>query len=245
MAAAAKTIAATTDPLGVASSSATTSTGTSRLRRSVRTFGTFSGNIGLSVPRSAPPPNQHLEPDQRAERPRRRHGCGQQRPGEDAADPAEQHQQAQQDPAEAVHPPEPQLQVLVEPPDPGDEQRREHERLDRRVQAHALEVAHPKSVEWIRKRLSPMMRPATNVATAVVRRAFTNWPMTERRLVSRIIGTSANGMPKDRITWENTSVFVGSRPIARTMSAGAIVTARRRNRGIVRLMKPCITTCPA
>src|SRR4051812_5008868 len=146
MAAAAKTTAATTDPLGVASSSATTSTGTSRMRSSVRTFGTFSGNIAMSVPGSAPPANQDLEADKRAERARRRHGGGQERPGEDAPDPAPEHQHAERDPAEAVHPAEHQLDVPVQPADPRDQQRTEHDRLDRRVEAYALEIAHAWSV---------------------------------------------------------------------------------------------------
>src|SRR3954447_17869563 len=106
MAAAAKTMAATTEPLGVASSSATTSTGTSRMRKSVRTFGTFSGNIVRSVPGSALLSNKDLEADQGAERPRRRHRRGQQRPWEDPLDPAPEHEQGQRDPAEPVDPAE-------------------------------------------------------------------------------------------------------------------------------------------
>src|SRR3954452_21802215 len=104
MAAAAKTIAATTDPLGVASSSATTSTGTSRMRSSVSTFGTFSGNIARSVPGSALLPNNDLESDQRAERAGGRDGRCEQRPREDPPDPAPQHEEGQRDPPEAVHP---------------------------------------------------------------------------------------------------------------------------------------------
>src|SRR4051794_11892983 len=135
-----------TDPLGVASSSATTSTGTSRMRSSVSRFGTFSGNIAVSVPGSAPLPNKYLEPDQRADRPGGRHGGGQQRTREDPPDPAPQHEQAECDPTDPVHPAEHELEVLVEPADPRDQQRGEHDRLDRRVQADALEVAHPKTV---------------------------------------------------------------------------------------------------
>src|SRR4051794_11382535 len=245
MAAAAKTMAATTEPLGVASSSATTSTGTSRMRKSVRTFGTFSGNIVRSVPGSALLSNKDLEADQGAERPRRRHRRGQQRPWEDPLDPAPEHEQGQRDPAEPVDPAEHELKVLVEATDPGDEQRAEDDRLDCRVEPDALEVGHPNSVEWMRKRFSPMISPATSVASAVVRRAFTKLPMTVFRLVRRISGTSANGIPNESTTCEITSVCVGSTPIASTMSAGVIVAARRRNSGILRAMKPCMTTWPA
>jgi hypothetical protein len=63
--------------------------------------------------------------------------------------------------------------------------------------------------------------------------------------VSRIVGTSANGIPKERITWEITRTVVGSSPAPSTTSAGAIVIARRRKSGIRRRMKPCITTWPA
>src|SRR4051794_13204835 len=97
IAAAAKTTAATTDPFGVASSSATTSTGTSRMRNSVRTFGRFSGNIAGSVPGSAPLPNQHFEADQRAKRPRRRHRGRQQRPREDAPHPTPEDEHGERD----------------------------------------------------------------------------------------------------------------------------------------------------
>ena len=63
--------------------------------------------------------------------------------------------------------------------------------------------------------------------------------------MSRIIGTSANGMPNDSTTWEMTRVELGSSPSASTTSAGAIVIARRRNRLMRKLMKPCMTTWPA
>jgi hypothetical protein len=52
-------------------------------------------------------------------------------------------------------------------------------------------------------------------------------------------------MPKDSTTWLSTSAFVGSVPTASTTSAGAIVTRRRSAIGIVRAMKPCMTTWPA
>ena len=51
-------------------------------------------------------------------------------------------------------------------------------------------------------------------------------------------------MPKERTTWLPTRASVGSSPMARTISAGARVIARRRKIGIRRLMNPCITTCP-
>ena len=69
--------------------------------------------------------------------------------------------------------------------------------------------------------------------------------MMSARRVSSTIGTSANGMPNESTTCEMTSVVDGSTPIASTTSDGAIVIARRRNRWMRRLMKPCITTWPA
>ncbi len=61
-------------------------------------------------------------------------------------------------------------------------------------------------------------------------------------LVKITSGISANGIPKERTTWLNTSVREGSTPMAITISAGSIVTARRTKRGIFQLTKPCITT---
>ena len=46
----------------------------------------------------------------------------------------------------------------------------------------------------------------------------------------------------DSTTWLITKASVGFTPIASTISAGAIVIARRSVSGIVRSMKPCITT---
>ena len=90
-----------------------------------------------------------------------------------------------------------------------------------------------------------MISAATVAATIVVERRLTSAPITSARRVSRIIGTSANGIPNDSTTCETTSASVASTPIASTTSAGAIVTSRRRNSGMRRWMKPCITTCPA
>ena len=89
-----------------------------------------------------------------------------------------------------------------------------------------------------------MISAATTAATAVVAGLLTSAPITLRRLVSRIIGTSANGIPNDRMTWLNTSVTLGFAPTPTTTSAGASVIARRRKIGIRRWMNPCITTCP-
>ena len=90
-----------------------------------------------------------------------------------------------------------------------------------------------------------MIIAATIDATTVVARRLTNAPITSARRVSRIIGTSANGMPNESTTWETTSASVASTPTASRTSAGAIVTSRRRKSGMRRSMKPCITTCPA
>src|SRR3954470_14453062 len=122
IAAAAKTTAATTDPFGVASSSATTSTGTSRMRKSVRTFGTFSGNIAVSVPGSAAHANKDLETDQGADRAERRDRGRQKRSREQPPHPAPEDEQRQDDPAEAVDPAQDELEVLVQPAYPRDQQ---------------------------------------------------------------------------------------------------------------------------
>ena len=72
-----------------------------------------------------------------------------------------------------------------------------------------------------------MISAATTHAATVVTRRLTSAPMTSRRRVSSTSGTSANGMPKDSTTWLMTSARVGSSPMASTISAGAIVIARR------------------
>ena len=69
--------------------------------------------------------------------------------------------------------------------------------------------------------------------------------MMSLRRVRSTSGTSANGIPKLSTTCEMTSERDGFRPIASTISAGVIVISRRRTIGIVRAMKPCMTTCPA
>ena len=69
--------------------------------------------------------------------------------------------------------------------------------------------------------------------------------MMSLRRVSSTSGTSANGMPNDSTTWLMTSALDGSTPIASTISAGVIVTARRTTSGTARAMKPCMTTWPA
>ena len=58
-------------------------------------------------------------------------------------------------------------------------------------------------------------------------------------------GINANGIPNESATWLSTSAREASTPAAMMISAGAIVIARRRNSGIRRRMKPCITICPA
>ena len=79
-----------------------------------------------------------------------------------------------------------------------------------------------------------MMSAAAMLAATVVIRRLTRPPMMSRRRVSSRSGTSANGMPNDSTTWLSTSASVGFTPIARTTSAGSIVTRRRRTIGIVR-----------
>ena len=73
-----------------------------------------------------------------------------------------------------------------------------------------------------------MIIAATTEAMTVVRRAVDERAHdVARRRVSSTSGTSANGMPKDSTTWLITSARVGLAPIASTISAGAIVIARR------------------
>ena len=87
---------------------------------------------------------------------------------------------------------------------------------------------------------------AAMVQAEVMRMRPLTWtPMMSRRLVSMTSGMSAIGMPKESTTWLRTSALVGFMPMAMTMSAGIIVSPRRRNRGILRLMNPPITTWPA
>src|SRR3954451_16057759 len=100
-------------------------------------------------------------------------------------------------------------------------------------------------VSHSRKMFRPMIIAATIEAITVVCMRLTSAPMRSARRVSRIIGTSANGMPKLSTTCESTSVSVVLTPLASTISAGVMVIARRRKSGMRKLMKPCITTWPA
>jgi hypothetical protein len=70
-------------------------------------------------------------------------------------------------------------------------------------------------------------------------------PMTVRWLVSRNSGMSAKGMPKDSTTWEMTSAWVGSTPMASTTKAGIRVMVRRSSSGIRRRSRPSMMTAPA
>src|SRR3954470_3535197 len=101
------------------------------------------------------------------------------------------------------------------------------------------------NVSHSRKMFRPMIIAATIEAITVVCVRLTSAPIRSARRVSRIIGTSANGMPNDSTTCESTSVSVVLTPLASTISAGSMVIARRRKSGMRKLMKPCITTWPA
>ena len=81
--------------------------------------------------------------------------------------------------------------------------------------------------------------------TMVVARRFTNPPISRRSAVTCSSGTSANGIPNDRMTCEMTSATTGSIPRASTTKAGAMVMVRRSHTGIRRRRKPSMTTCPA
>ena len=73
-------------------------------------------------------------------------------------------------------------------------------------------------------------------------RRLTSEPISERSRQNSRSGISANGIPNESATWLSTSARDGSMPTAMITSAGAIVIARRRKSGILRRMKPCITT---
>src|SRR5581483_5161229 len=78
----------------------------------------------------------------------------------------------------------------------------------------------------------PTIRTATADAATVVRRVFASAPIRSRLLVNTTSGTSANGIPNERITWLKTSVREGSAPATTAAKAGAIVTSRRSAIGI-------------
>src|SRR5690348_15143041 len=90
-----------------------------------------------------------------------------------------------------------------------------------------------------------VITPTAANANTVVRRVLTWDRMTSRLLVNIRSGTSAKGIPNESTTWLSTSASVGLRPAASTIRAGSIVIARRSSSGILRLMKPAITTWPA
>src|SRR5215217_6242709 len=98
----ANTIAAIVEPPGVSTVSATTSTGTSRMRPSVSALGRLSGNKpGSGYPA---PPRQILDSRTAADRAERGDRRGKQRPWERAAPRAVGHEQAEEDPTEPVRP---------------------------------------------------------------------------------------------------------------------------------------------
>jgi len=87
--------------------------------------------------------------------------------------------------------------------------------------------------------------PAAAVAAAIVRRPFTQEPMTSLRRVrvsSAIIGT---GRMRLSTTWLRTSAWVASNPTATIAKEGTIVTSRRSQSGMRNPTKPCMMTCPA
>ena len=91
----------------------------------------------------------------------------------------------------------------------------------------------------------PLARATITTHAAVVIGRLTNGPITSGRRVSNTIGTRANGMPKDSTICDPTRLSVVGSPRPSTTSAGSIVNPRRRNSGMRRRMKPCMTTCPA
>src|SRR5262245_43653767 len=95
-----------------------------------------------------------------------------------------------------------------------------------------LEGQPPRNVWYRRNTFRQMMTAAIAHAATFVSLVFTREPMRSRRLVKMTSGTSANGMPKERTTWLMTRARLGSTPMARMMSAGARVIARRRKSGI-------------
>ena len=70
-------------------------------------------------------------------------------------------------------------------------------------------------------------------------------PISARRREKITSGTSANGIPNDSTTWLSTRTSAGLIATPSTISAGVMVIARRKNTGIRRRRKPCMTTWPA
>src|SRR5215210_3212939 len=136
----ANTMAAIVEPPGVSTVSATTTTGTSRMRTSVSALGRLSGN----KPRSGypAPPRQILDSGGTSDGTKRRHRGRQQRPRERAAPRPVGHEQAEDDPPEPVRPAEDRLRVLAEAADRGHEQRGEDAHFDEAVEPDGLEVRH-------------------------------------------------------------------------------------------------------
>ena len=100
----------------------------------------------------------------------------------------------------------------------------------------------PLIVSASRTMFSATITAATAHATTVVSRRLTSSPISERSRVKRTSGISAKGIPNESTTWLSTRADVAFTPTAMTISAGAIVIVRRRNSGIRRWMKPCMTT---
>src|SRR5712692_9672050 len=76
------------------------------------------------------------------------------------------------------------------------------------------------------------MSATTITASTVVTGRFVSAPIRRRRVVNQTRGTTANGRPKLRKTWDSTRILRGSRPMAMTTIAGSRLTPRRTNRGI-------------
>src|SRR6266851_2769325 len=120
---------------------------------------------------------------------------------------------------------------------------------DRDAELHNSECMagsyRPLTRSVIRNTLSETITATTAVETSVVGRWLTSVPISPRSRQKMTSGIKANGIPNDSTTWLSTSARVGSSPTPITISAGAIVIARRRNNGIWRWMNPCITNWPA
>src|SRR4051794_24606265 len=123
------------------------------MRTSVRTFGTFRGNMRSGYPGGAA---LKLDADRRTDRPERRDGGREDLPPEDPHHASARDEDAEDDPPEPVDPAQDLLGVMGEAADPPPQERRKDRGLDGRVEPHQREVPHGPSS--LRQRRYPPVR---------------------------------------------------------------------------------------
>ena len=89
-------------------------------------------------------------------------------------------------------------------------------------------------------KFSVVTTPITNQATPIVARLVGTRCIRSGSEAMRTSGTSAKGIPKDKI-----SNRVGSRPYPSKINAGTAVNTRRHRIGIRRRNRPSMITAPA